>query len=108
MDSVLLHGCSPLRGESKKQCLTCCFKLCLTCYLGPSEGHTVPSNRKGGVIMTNSENPLRTVREVAEALGVCDKTVYRMIADGQLKAVRIRNAWRISADELGRVVAHEG
>lgn len=47
-----------------------------------------------------------TIRQVAERLGVCDKTVYRMISDGQLKAVRIRNAWRISADELKRVVAY--
>ena len=46
--------------------------------------------------------PYLTVREVAEALGVSNKTVYRMIADGQLKAVRIRNAWRISAEELER------
>lgn len=56
--------------------------------------------------MNDSGNTLMTVRKVAEALGVCDKTVYRMIADGQLKAVRIRNAWRISADELKRVVAY--
>ena len=47
-----------------------------------------------------------TVNRVAEVLGVSNKTVYRMIADGQLKAVRIRNAWRISADELKRVVAY--
>ena len=58
--------------------------------------------------MCNSENPLMTVRQVAEALGVCDKTVYRMISDGQLRATRIRNALRVSADELRRVVAYEG
>ncbi len=58
--------------------------------------------------MKDSGNTLMTVRQVAEALGVCEKTVYRMIGDGQLKAVRIRNAWRVSADELGRVTAYEG
>lgn len=56
--------------------------------------------------MNDSGNALMTVNRVAEALGVSNKTVYRMIADGQLKAVRIRNAWRISADELKRVVAY--
>lgn len=56
--------------------------------------------------MCNTDNPLMTVRQVAEALGVCDKTVYRMISDGQLKAVRVRNAWRVSADELKRFVAY--
>lgn len=56
--------------------------------------------------MNDSGNALMTVNRVAEELGVSNKTVYRMIADGQLKAVRIRNAWRISADELKRVVAY--
>ncbi|MGO5240179.1 helix-turn-helix domain-containing protein [Parolsenella sp. LCP21S3_E11] len=56
--------------------------------------------------MNDSGNALMTVNRVAEVLGVSNKTVYRMIADGQLKAVRIRNAWRISADELKRVVAY--
>lgn len=56
--------------------------------------------------MNDSGNALMTVKRVAEALGVSNKTVYRMIADGQLKAVRIRNAWRISVDELKRVVAY--
>lgn len=56
--------------------------------------------------MNDSGNALMTVNMVAEALGVSNKTVYRMIADGQLKAVRIRNAWRISIDELKRVVAY--
>lgn len=56
--------------------------------------------------MNDSGNTLMTVNRVAEVLGVSNKTVYRMIADGQLKAVRIRNAWRISADELKRVVAY--
>ena len=56
--------------------------------------------------MNDSRNALMTVNRVAEMLGVSNKTVYRMIADGQLKAVRIRNAWRISVDELKRVVAY--
>ena len=56
--------------------------------------------------MNDSGNTLMTVKRVAEALGVSNKTVYRMIADGQLKAVRISNAWRISVDELKRVVAY--
>ena len=43
---------------------------------------------------------LLTVRQVAELANVCERTVYRMIEDGQLKAVRIRNSLRISRKTL--------
>lgn len=54
----------------------------------------------------NSQNieslpALLTVRQVAEdVLGVSERTVYRMIEDGQIRAVRIRNALRINRDAL--------
>ena len=44
---------------------------------------------------------LLTVSQVAnDVLGVSERTVYRMIEDGQIKAVRIRNALRINRDAL--------
>ena len=44
---------------------------------------------------------LLTVSQVAnDVLGVSERTVYRMIEDGQIRAVRIRNALRISRDAL--------
>ena len=54
----------------------------------------------------NSQNieslpALLTVRQVAEdVLGVSERTVYRMIEDGQIRATRIRNALRINRDAL--------
>lgn len=44
---------------------------------------------------------LLTVGQVARSvLGVSERTVYRMIEDGQIKAVKIRGALRINRDAL--------
>lgn len=50
---------------------------------------------------TSSLPALLTVSQVAnDVLGVSERTVYRMIEDGQIRAVRIRNALRINRDAL--------
>ena len=49
----------------------------------------------------NTLPALLTVSQVAkDVLGVSERTVYRMIEDGQIRAVRIRNALRINRDAL--------
>lgn len=48
-----------------------------------------------------------TVAEFAEAMGCSRATVYNLVAAGQLRAVKVRNARRIPIDELRRV-ASEG
>ena len=43
---------------------------------------------------------LLTVKEVAEILRVSQPTVLRMIDDGELPAIRVRNQWRIRRSDL--------
>ena len=47
-----------------------------------------------------TENPLVTVREAAQLLRVHERTVTRMCAEEQLKAVRVRGVWRINRAAL--------
>jgi excisionase family DNA binding protein len=51
------------------------------------------------VHMTQSSD-LLTVKEVAEILRVSQPTVLRMIDDGELRAIRVRNQWRIRRSDL--------
>jgi excisionase family DNA binding protein len=60
--------------------------------------------------MKQFEHPIMTVREIAEALKVAEKTVYAMASDGELPAFRVRSQWRVRrvdfdawmAQQLGR------
>src|SRR5262245_29663647 len=42
-----------------------------------------------------AEHPIMTIREVAEALKVAEKTVYAMASEGEIPAFRVRSQWRI-------------
>jgi excisionase family DNA binding protein len=41
-----------------------------------------------------------TIREVCKALSVTDVTVYRMLADGRLRGVKLGTRWRVRAVDL--------
>ncbi len=49
-----------------------------------------------------------TIPEVARLLGVTDPTVHDMIRAGQLKALRVRSAWRIPRVFLEEYFANQG
>jgi excisionase family DNA binding protein len=42
---------------------------------------------------------------VAEQLGVCRETVYRLIASGEVSAVRVGSALRVLASDLAAYLA---
>jgi excisionase family DNA binding protein len=43
-------------------------------------------------------------REAAAALGVSDRTVRRLVADGDLEAVNVRSSVRIPGEEIKRYI----
>lgn len=48
----------------------------------------------------DKEIKLYTLREVSEILGVTVRTLYRYIEEGELKAKKIGNEWRVSYFDL--------
>lgn len=53
---------------------------------------------------------MMSVKEVAQYLGVCDKTIYRAVEDGTLPHIKIRRTIRIPCDALDtylKVPAHD-
>ena len=53
--------------------------------------------------MTN--NKFLSVKEVAEALRVSERSVFRYIHDGKLKASKV-GYWRISENDLSQFLQH--
>lgn len=49
--------------------------------------------------------PLYTVSQVAEYLGVHTHTVYRYLAEGRMKAVRIGQTYRFTAENISDYIA---
>lgn len=50
--------------------------------------------------MTNTNEKLRTTKDVMNILGVSNYTIWRYIKSGKLKAVKIGRAWYIHNDDL--------
>lgn len=44
------------------------------------------------------------IRDAAEVLDVAQRTIHRLIADGELRTFRIGRAIRVRADDLDRIV----
>jgi excisionase family DNA binding protein len=54
------------------------------------------------------EGEVFTVRQVADFLQVTTVTVRAMIRDGQLQAIRVRNVWRITREQLAHFLEKRG
>lgn len=84
------------------------FTLCTTCGM-PTAPHRYPH-----AITLYRPEPARpakptgafiTVREVATLLSVSKMTVYRLIHDGELAAIRVGRSFRVREETLARFVA---
>lgn len=49
--------------------------------------------------------PLYTVSQVAQYLGVHTHTIYRYLAEGRMKAVRIGQTYRFTAENISEYIA---
>ncbi len=52
-----------------------------------------------------SEDNLLTTEDVLRYLRINARTVYRLIRDGDLRAVRVGRQWRVRRQDLDRFVA---
>ncbi len=48
-----------------------------------------------------------TIREVAEYLKVTERTLYRLVQEGQLPAFKVGNSWRFRRDDLERWISKQ-
>ncbi len=54
--------------------------------------------------MKKQEHVLYTTQEVAEILKVHQRTVFRHIKSGKLKATKILGHWRIKKEDLDKLI----
>ena len=55
---------------------------------------------KTGGERSNHERLAYSMREAAEAIGICERSVWQVIKDGRLKAIKIGRSVRITREEL--------
>jgi len=48
----------------------------------------------------SKRNPIMTLKEVAKYLGVHDITIYRLIKETNIPAIKLRGQWRFKKDVL--------
>lgn len=65
-----------------------------------SSPHRQPTQAPHAHLRTRAPERLFTVSETAEILNCSEKTVYRRIKDGSLRAIRMGGLWRIDPQDL--------
>jgi excisionase family DNA binding protein len=54
----------------------------------------------GEFLMLTNVEPAMTVRDVAEFLNVDEKTIYRLVAKGELPGFKVLGSWRFQRHDL--------
>ena len=55
---------------------------------------------------SDSRNRWLSARQVAEALGVSEDTIYRLVAEGRLPHLRVRRAIRLRLQDIESALAN--
>jgi excisionase family DNA binding protein len=63
--------------------------------------------QRGQRMAVATEPEFYTVKEVAERLRVSLRSVYRMVEQGKVRAIRIGDTYRISAESLNNFIRSE-
>lgn len=56
--------------------------------------------QKATILNLRDMSELVTVKQVAESAQVCRGTIYNLVRDGELRAIRLRGAIRLNRDEV--------
>lgn len=82
--------------------------VCESCgnrVYGPEEARMIQNIARGYANSTISEKPdILTVDEVADLLKVTSQTIYNMIRDKRLSAIKIGREWRFRRSDLERLL----
>jgi len=62
---------------------------------------------KTGDERSGQERLAYSMREAAEAIGICERSVWQVIKDGRLKAIKIGRSVRITREELLRFLREQ-
>lgn len=60
-----------------------------------------------GNISKSPRTQLLTIRQVADHLQVCERTVRRWIQEDKLKAMKIGRGWRVHPRDLDRLLGQQ-
>lgn len=63
---------------------------------------------KEPVYSASQLEPLLSIREAGEILGVSQRTVFRLVSDGELAPTRIRDRVLFAPEELRAFIARKG
>ena len=66
------------------------------------------SPREAYIVMLRSYPDVLNVEQVSEILGICTKTVYKLLGQGQITSIRVGRTYRVPKAHLLTYLLHPG
>ena len=60
------------------------------------------------VAIESAKHPLLTVLQASERLTISERSIWRLISSGELEAIRLGRATRVTAESLEELIARGG